>query len=116
VAASDPIYPISVAAKLLGIHPRTIRLYELEGLLAPARLGQKLYLSHNDIAWIQCLRNLIHDKGISIPGIKKLLDLSPCWEIKNCPPTSREGCSAYQDRSKPCWERASVADVLREEH
>ncbi len=113
VSSSDPIFPISVAAKLLGVHPRTIRIYEDEGLIKPSRRGQKRYFSQDDIQWIQCIRYLIHEEGVSIPGIKKLLKLSPCWEIKVCPPEIRENCSAYVDRSgssqKPCWEVANRA-------
>ena len=106
---SDPIYPISVAAKLLSVHPRTLRIYEEEGLIKPARQGGKRYFSNNDIEWITCLRALIHDKGISIPGIKMLLELTPCWQITKCPPEKRDTCSAYIDRSVPCWQRASSA-------
>lgn len=104
-----PIYPISVAAKLLSVHPRTLRIYEEEGLIKPARQGNKRYFSNDDIEWINCLRTLIHDKGISIPGIKLLLDLTPCWEITNCPDEKREQCSAYIDKTIPCWQRASTA-------
>ncbi|OCC16563.1 HspR, transcriptional repressor of DnaK operon [Dissulfuribacter thermophilus] len=109
VNKSDPIYPISVAAKLLGVHPRTLRIYEEEGLIKPARQGNKRYFSEDDIEWIKCLRQLIHDEGISIPGIKKLLELSPCWEIKNCPQNIRDNCSAFVNKATPCWERASTA-------
>ncbi|MFZ5775446.1 MAG: MerR family transcriptional regulator [Thermodesulfobacteriota bacterium] len=106
---SEPIYPISVASKLLSLHPRTLRIYEEEGLIKPARFGNKRYFSNNDIEWIKCLRSLIHERGISIPGIKMLLELTPCWEITKCPAEKRERCSAYIDRSVPCWQRASNA-------
>lgn len=106
---SEPIYPISVAAKLLSVHPRTLRIYEEEKLIKPARQGNKRYFSNNDIGWITCLRTLIHEKGISIPGIKMLLELTPCWEITKCPAEKRDRCSAYIDRSIPCWQRASTA-------
>ena len=106
---SEPIYPISVAAKLLDVHPRTLRIYEEEGLVKPVRQGNKRYYSNNDIEWIRCLRGLIHDKGISIPGIKMLLDLTPCWEITKCPPEKKEQCSAFINRTLPCWELASTA-------
>jgi len=109
VNQSAPIYPISVAAKLLDVHPRTLRIYEEEGLIKPARQGNKRYYSNNDIEWIRCLRTLIHDRGISIPGIKMLLELTPCWEMTKCPPEKREHCKAFIDRSVPCWERASTA-------
>jgi MerR family transcriptional regulator, heat shock protein HspR len=109
VKKSDPIYPISVAAKLLTVHPRTLRIYEEEGLVKPARQGNKRYYSENDIEWIRCLRTLIHEKGISIPGIKMLLDLVPCWEITNCVAEKRENCSAFVDRTAPCWKLAGNA-------
>ncbi len=99
----EAIYPISVAAKLLSVHPRTLRIYEDEGLVMPVRKGNKRYYSQDDIAWIQCLRDLIHEKGISIPAIKLLLELTPCWEIKKCPKDVRALCSAFIDRSTPCW-------------
>ena len=104
-----PIYPISVAAKLLSVHPRTLRIYEEEGLIKPSRQGNKRYFSNDDIEWIRCLRTLIHEKGISIPGIKMLLDLTPCWEITKCPEEKRNDCSAYTDRSIPCWQRTNSA-------
>ncbi len=104
-----PIYPISVAAKLLSVHPRTLRIYEEEGLIKPSRMKSKRYYSNNDIEWIGCLRGLIHDRGISIPGIKMLLELTPCWQITQCPADKRDSCSAYIDRSIPCWQRASTA-------
>jgi MerR family transcriptional regulator/heat shock protein HspR len=104
---NKPIYPISVAAKILGIHPQTLRIYEEEGLVSPFRQGAKRYYSQNNIEWINCLRQLIHEEGISIPGIKHLLELTPCWEIKKCAPERRDNCSAYIDNVLPCWERVS---------
>jgi len=105
----ESIYPISVAAKLLDIHPRTIRIYEEEGLIRPSRRGNKRYFSDDDINWIRCIRDLIHDQGISIPGIKRLLQLVPCWQIKNCPEEVRASCSAYVDHALPCWELSNNA-------
>jgi len=102
------IFPISVAAKLLDVHPRTLRIYEEEGLLKPARQGNKRYFSRDNIEWVRCLRNLIHEEGISIPGVKKLLELTPCWEIKKCSRQVREQCTAFVDRAKPCWQTAKT--------
>ena len=100
------IFPISVAAKLLDVHPRTLRIYEEEGLLKPARQGNKRYFSRNNIEWVRCLRKLIHEEGISIPGVKKLLDLIPCWELKKCSHEVRQNCTSFVDRSQPCWQTA----------
>jgi MerR family transcriptional regulator/heat shock protein HspR len=96
-----PIYPIGVAARLLDIHPRTLRIYEDEGLIKPARQGNRRLYSTNDITWIGCLRRLIHDEGISIPGIKKLLRYATCHEIADCPKEIHCTCDAVVDKAIP---------------
>ncbi|MBC8207683.1 MAG: MerR family transcriptional regulator [Desulfobulbaceae bacterium] len=93
------IYPIGVAARLLSVHPRTLRIYEEEGLVEPAHHGTRRLYSPNNVQWISCLRSLIHDEGISIPGLKKLLQFAPCWEIADCPREVCEGCTAQIDRA-----------------
>ncbi|THB76350.1 MAG: MerR family transcriptional regulator [Desulfobulbaceae bacterium] len=96
-----PVYSIGVAAQILNVHPRTLRIYEDEGLIKPARKGNRRYFSQNDVVWIDCLRKMIHDEGISIPGIKKLLRYAPCWEITDCPKEVCEPCTAKVDQVVP---------------
>ncbi len=97
-------YSIGVAAKLIGTSAQTLRLYEKHGLIKPARRNRNRFYSENDLKWIQCLRDLMHNKRISIEGIKRLLDYAPCWELTQCSKEIRDKCSAYIDRTKPCWE------------
>jgi len=99
-----PLYPISIAAELVGTTDQTLRLYEKHGLVAPSRRNKNRYYSDNDINWLKCIRDLIHNKKISIEGVKKLLEYAPCWEIKDCQGDKRAGCSAYVNRTKSCWE------------
>ncbi len=99
-----PLYPIGVVAELLGTTDQTLRLYEKHGLIKPSRRNKNRYYSENDIKWLQCIRELIHEKKISIEGIKKLLEYAPCWEITQCSEEKRKNCSAFIDKSKPCWE------------
>ena len=96
-----PIYPIGVAARLLSVHPRTLRIYEDEGLIRPERQGERRLYSQNDITWVGCLRSLIHVEGISIPGIKKLLQFASCHEITGCSPERYCSCEAVVDRALP---------------
>ncbi|RLB66415.1 MAG: hypothetical protein DRH04_09405 [Deltaproteobacteria bacterium] len=84
-----PTYPIGVVAELLRVHPRTLRLYEKAGLVCPSRRGGKRFYSRNDLRWIRCMRQLIHDEGLNIAGLQKLLQLAPCWEIR------RQTCREY---------------------
>jgi len=99
-----PLYPIGIVAELIGTTDQTLRLYEKHGLIKPARRNKNRFYSENDIKWLRCLRELIHNKKISIEGIKKLLDYAPCWEITACTDDRKNKCSAYIDRTKPCWE------------
>ncbi len=96
VDQDEPIFSIGTAANMLEVHPRTLRIYEKERLINPLRKGQRRYYSLNDLQWITCLRSMIHDHGISIAGIKKLLQLTPCWNIINCPLEKRKTCTAYK--------------------
>ncbi len=89
-----PLFSIGTAAAMLEVHPRTLRIYEEEGLIKPFRRSGRRYFSLNDIQWVKCLRHMIHDQGISIAGIKRLLELTPCWQIAECPMSKRRQCSA----------------------
>ena len=101
ITAETPVYPIGVAAQILNVHPRTLRIYEDEGLIKPSRKGNRRYFSKNDVTWIGCIRSMIHEEGISIPGIKKLLRYAPCWEITDCPREVCEPCTAKVDQAVP---------------
>lgn len=96
VDPDKPMFPIGTAATMLEVHPRTLRIYEDEGLIKPWRKGGRRYYSLNDIQWIKCLRHMIHDQGISIAGIKKLMQYTSCWNIVDCPMEKRKRCTAYQ--------------------
>jgi DNA-binding transcriptional MerR regulator len=98
------VYPMGVAAQILNVHPRTLRIYEAEGLIKPQRQGGKRMFSKNDLARIECLRKLIHEENLSIPGIKKLLDYTPCWNLKDCPKEKRSRCCELSGQKKKCWE------------
>ena len=89
------IFTIGVAAQMLDVHPRTLRIYEQEKLITPMRKGKWRYYTMNDVKWIECLRAMIHEHGISIAAIKKLLQYTPCWNISDCPFEKRKECTAF---------------------
>ncbi len=91
---SRTLLSLGQVARMLKISPSTLRTYELEGLVTPSyRRGRKGY-SYEHINWISCMRFLIQDKGISIPGLTRLLKLAPCWEIANCSCETKTTCKA----------------------
>lgn len=95
LANDQAVFTISAAAEMLAVTPRTLRMYERDGLLAPARHGKWRYYSLDNLKWISCLREMIHEHGISLAAIHKLLQYTPCWNIAGCPFEKRKLCTAF---------------------
>jgi MerR family transcriptional regulator/heat shock protein HspR len=71
----EPVYVISVAAKMVDMHPQTLRLYERLGLLKPARHGLNRLYSDNDIARLRQIQRLTQDMGVNLAGVEVILNL-----------------------------------------
>ena len=108
----EPVLAIGLAANKLGVSPETLRLYEREGLVISYRTGtgRRLY-SPNDLVWIACIRSQINENKLNIAGIKRLLALIPCWDIKPCSTEDRNDCPAYLANDKVCWEHTDVPAI-----
>ncbi|MGD8717479.1 MAG: MerR family transcriptional regulator [Candidatus Zixiibacteriota bacterium] len=91
----ERLYPIGIASELLGVHPRTLRLYEEAGLLTPRRRRGRRYYNEDDLKWLECIRHLIHDEKISVEGLRRLVQLQDCWEIRGCGRQGRGRCGRY---------------------
>ena len=73
---NEPVYLISVAARLCEVHPQTLRLYERIGLIKPQRLGRKNRMySDADIARLHQIQRLTHDLGVNLAGVEVILSL-----------------------------------------
>jgi len=71
-----PVYVISIAAGLAGCHPRTLRIYEEEGLLEPVRTETNIRLySDEDLQRVRVIRYLTQVRGVNLAGVKLLLQL-----------------------------------------
>lgn len=69
-------YSISVVASTFGIHPQTLRLYEREGLLLPARTdGNTRLYSEDDIKRLEAILNLTRDMGVNLAGVAIILQM-----------------------------------------
>jgi MerR family transcriptional regulator/heat shock protein HspR len=90
-----PVYVISVAAELVRVHPRTLRIYELEGLLCPARTRSNIRLySENDIRRVLWIRHLTRNLGVNLAGIRVLFELEERLGARILE-------TLYEDRDKP---------------
>ena len=72
--AGEPVYFISIAARLVEVHPQTLRLYEREGLLRPARVHRIRIYSERDIQRVRRIQSYTR-MGVNLEGIKFILDL-----------------------------------------
>jgi MerR family transcriptional regulator, heat shock protein HspR len=71
-----PVYVISVAAQLSGLHPQTLRAYDRMGLVSPGRaVGRGRRYSLRDVLVLREVQRLSQEEGINLSGIKRILAL-----------------------------------------
>ena len=76
VPEDAPVFVISVAATLAGMHPQTLRQYDRMGLVSPDRTaGRGRRYSARDIDLLRQVQRLSQDEGINLAGIKRILEL-----------------------------------------
>jgi MerR family transcriptional regulator/heat shock protein HspR len=76
VADDAPLFVISIAATLAGMHPQTLRQYDRLGIVSPGRSpGRGRRYSARDIAALREVQRLSQDEGINLAGIKRILEL-----------------------------------------
>jgi len=72
----EPVYYISVAARLIAAHPQTLRMYERAGLVRPRRTAQGLRLySERDIERLRQIQRLTQEMGVNLAGVDIVLKL-----------------------------------------
>ncbi len=70
------LYTISIMAKLVGIHPQTLRLYERKELICPSRtLGHVRLYSDEDVKKLECIQELTQKHGVNLAGARMIMDL-----------------------------------------
>jgi MerR family transcriptional regulator/heat shock protein HspR len=76
-----PIFVISVAAQLAGMHPQTLRQYDRLGLVSPGRAaGRGRRYSARDVASLREVQRLSQEEGVNLAGIKRILELE--YEVR----------------------------------
>jgi MerR family transcriptional regulator, heat shock protein HspR len=73
----EPCYVISVAAKLVSLHPQTLRYYDRVGLIRPSRTSGRMRLySQRDIDILRKIARLTEDLGVNLAGVEVVLNMS----------------------------------------
>jgi MerR family transcriptional regulator/heat shock protein HspR len=96
-----PVYVISVAAGIVSVHPRTLRIYEDEGLIAPARTPTNIRLySENDIRRVLWIRHLTQERGVNLAGVRILFELEERLGTRILEVLFDEGVRAREDSDR----------------
>ena len=112
----EPVITLGTASKMLRTSVSMIRRYEEEGLVIYYRTetGRRM-LCREDIDRIKLLKYLNKAKGINFEGIRRLLALLPCWELKPCTQEEKEKCLILKDSTMPCWTLMNTQCALKGE-
>ncbi|MCX2726425.1 MerR family transcriptional regulator [Thermomicrobium sp. 4228-Ro] len=102
---SEPLYVISVAARLLELHPQTLRKYEREGFVTPSRTRGNLRLySAEDLERLRQVKYLVEERGVNLAGVQLALSLTQ--QLRRL----RERCLAISEQYDRIFDSV-VADI-----
>src|SRR5262245_25894859 len=96
MAIDQEFYFISVAARMLGMHPQTLRKYERLGFVRPTRtIGSMRVYSRDELERLKIIKRLVGDAGINLAGIQRLLTISEI--VQRIRPLTRDDQLAARD-------------------
>lgn len=77
MAIDDDLYFISMAARLLDMHPQTLRKYERLGLVRPTRtVGSMRLYSRDELERLRLIKHLVDEAGVNLAGVQRLLSIA----------------------------------------
>lgn len=87
---------ISVAARMLGMHPQTLRKYERLGLIQPSRtIGSMRLYSREELERVKLIKRLVDDGGINLAGVQRLLSIAEV--VQRLRPMMRDDALSARD-------------------
>src|SRR4051795_1948742 len=106
------LYLISVAARMLGMHPQTLRKYERLGLVQPSRtIGSMRLYSRDELERLKIIKRLVDDAGINLAGVQRLLSIADV--VQRIRPLMRtEGLVARDARRRLTLELDELSRML----
>ena len=77
MAIDQDLFFISIAARMLGMHPQTLRKYERLGLIQPTRtIGSMRLYSREELERLRMIKRMVDDAGINLAGVQRLLSIA----------------------------------------
>ncbi len=99
--ALDPqLFFISMAARMIGMHPQTLRKYERLGLVQPTRtIGSMRLYSRDELERLKIIKRMVDEAGINLAGVQRLLSIAEVVQRLR-PLTKDEALSARETRRR----------------
>jgi MerR family transcriptional regulator/heat shock protein HspR len=112
MALDQDLYFISMAARMLGMHPQTLRKYERLGLVQPTRtIGSMRLYSREELERLKLIKRLVDDAGINLAGVQRLLSIAEI--VQRLRPLMREErLSARDTRRRVAQELDELSRML----
>ena len=109
----DPdLFFISMAARMLGMHPQTLRKYERLGLIQPTRtIGSMRLYSREELERLKLIKRLVEDGGINLAGVQRLLSIAEV--VQRLRPLMRDETLSVRDtRRRLAQELDAISRML----
>src|SRR5438034_6558871 len=99
MALDHDLYLISMAARMLGMHPQTLRKYERLGLVQPSRtIGSMRLYSRDELERLKVIKRLVDDGGINLAGVQRLLSIAEI--VQRIRPLMRDDMLSARDTKR----------------
>jgi MerR family transcriptional regulator/heat shock protein HspR len=106
------LFLISMAARMLGMHPQTLRKYERLGLVQPSRtIGSMRLYSRDELDRLKVIKHLVGKGGVNLAGVQRLLSIAEVVE-RIRPLVRDEALSARDGRRRVVQELDEIARML----
>jgi MerR family transcriptional regulator/heat shock protein HspR len=111
VAVDQDFFFISVAARMLGMHPQTLRKYERLGLVQPTRtVGSMRVYSRDELERLRLIKHLVDEGGINLAGVQRLLSIGEV--VQRMRPLLRSEALSARDARRLAQEFDELARML----
>jgi len=111
MALDEDVYFISMAARMLGMHPQTLRKYDRLGLVQPSRtIGSVRLYSREELERLKAIKRLVDDGGINLAGVQRLLSIAEI--VQRIRPLMREDAMSTRDARRLSQELDELTRIL----
>lgn len=105
------LYFISTAARLLHMHPQTLRKYERLGLIRPSRtVGSMRVYSRDELERLRLIKHLVDEAGINLAGVERLLSIADA--VRRLRPLVNQGSGRPDARRRMALELKRISEMI----